>query len=142
MDRYGAPRPYVTGPATVSATGPGVLVGDTTFDLATTGGAGAVWLRSSVGNVGWAVVHVSHAMLGQGQAEVAITDKHKDSVNLEEEIFVRSPSTGEVCLCGPSGGVNLGSDWPTVQAAYAAAGLQIPLVESAELQQRSKDRVH
>jgi hypothetical protein len=51
-------------------------------------------------------------------------------------MFVRNPSTGEICLCGPSGAVNLGTDWAAVLAAYTAAGIQIPLVESADLQQR------
>jgi hypothetical protein len=42
VDRYGAPRPYVQGNVTVSLEGPGVLIGDTTFDFADAGGAGAV----------------------------------------------------------------------------------------------------
>jgi beta-galactosidase len=143
VDRYGAPRPYVTGQAQVSLDGPGALVGDSAFDLADTGGAGAVWLRSTVGGVGHAVVRVSHSTLGQGQAEVIIVNPYQNEVTLEEEMFVRNPTTGEICLCSPSGAVNLGTDWPSVLAAYAAAGAQIPLVESAELQERfSKISAH
>jgi hypothetical protein len=53
-----------------------------------------------------------------------------------EEMFVRNPVTGEICLCGPSGAVNLGNDWPTVEAAYKATGVPLVLVESATLQER------
>ena len=137
VDRYGAPRPYVTGSATVSLTGPGELMGnDTVFNLGDTGGVGAVWIRSTAGATGYATVQVKHGTLGQAEAGVFIVNNEKSSMNLEEEMFVRNPATGEICLCGPSGAVNLGNDWPAVQAAYAAAGAQIPLVESAELQQR------
>jgi beta-galactosidase len=84
VDRYGAPRPHWTSPGpdqdkvTVSLDGPGALVGDKTLYLAGaagqpgTGGSGAVWLRSTAGGVGLAVVRVSHPTLGQGQAEVVI----------------------------------------------------------------------
>jgi beta-galactosidase len=135
VDRYGAPRPYVTGPVDVSLTGPGVLLGDKTFDFGATGGAGAVWLRSAVGAAGQAVVQVRHGALGQAQVSVAITETHA-SANPEGDVFVRNPSTGEVCLCGPSGAVNLANHWPVILAAYTAAGAPVPLVDSAELQQR------
>jgi hypothetical protein len=49
-------------------------------------------------------------------------------------MFVRNPDTGEICLCSPSGAVNLGTDWPAVQTAYSAAGAPLVLVESASLQ--------
>ncbi|HTT88106.1 MAG TPA: glycoside hydrolase family 2 TIM barrel-domain containing protein [Acidimicrobiales bacterium] len=136
VDSYGAPRPYVTGQVEVSLTGPGALVGDTSFDLDATGGVGAVWLRSVLGVTGQATIQVKHATLGQAEASVVVGAKQKSTVNLEEDMFVRNPSTGEVCLCGPSGAVNLGTDWPAIQAAYAAAGAAVPLVESAELQER------
>jgi hypothetical protein len=135
VDQYGSPRPYVTGTAQVSATGPGTIVGDRTFDLAVTGGAGAVWLRSAPGATGLAVVQVTHATLGQGQVQVLITDNQENATYLEEEMFVRDPATGEICLCSPAGAVNLGNDWPTILAAYAAVGVQIPIVNDAALQQ-------
>ncbi len=53
-----------------------------------------------------------------------------------EELFVRNPGTGEICLCTSSGAVNLGDDWPTVEAAYRAAGVPLVLIESATLQER------
>lgn len=133
-DQYGAPRPYLTGTAQVSATGPGIIVGDRTFDLAVTGGAGAVWLRSAPGATGLAMVQVTHATLGQGQVQVLITDNQENAAYLEEEMFVRDPTTGEICLCSPAGAVNLGNEWPTILAAYAAVGVQIPIVNDAALQ--------
>ena len=39
VDRYGAPRPYVTGQVTLEVEGPAVLISDNPFDFAT-GGAG------------------------------------------------------------------------------------------------------
>jgi beta-galactosidase len=135
VDRYGAPRPYVQGNITVSLEGPGVLVGDTEFDFADAGGAGAVWLRSTAGGTGLAVVQVSHPTLGQGQAEVVVmTPTPTTAVDTEEEMFVRNPTTGEICLCSPSGAVNLGNNWPAVVAAYQAAGVPLVVVESAPLQ--------
>jgi hypothetical protein len=53
-----------------------------------------------------------------------------------EDMFVRNPETGEICLCSASGAVNLGDDWPAVVDAYKAAGVPLVLVESASLQQR------
>jgi beta-galactosidase len=138
VDRYGAPRPYVQGNVTVSLEGPGVLVGDTTFDFADAGGSGAVWLRSAAGEVGVAVVRVSHPTLGQGQVEVVMMLPTK-----EVEMFVRDPGSGEICLCSPAGAFNLGNDWPAVQAAYQAAGVPLVLIESATLLARfSKIALH
>jgi len=54
----------------------------------------------------------------------------------EVEMFVRNPSTGEICLCSSSGAVNLGDDWPAIEAAYAAPKVPLVLVESASLQER------
>ena len=57
-----------------------------------------------------------------------------------ETMIVRTPKqitdakknvllAGMICLCSPAGAVNLGDDWPTVQAAYPDE----PLIESGEL---------
>ena len=46
VDRYGAPRPYVTGQVTLDIEGPAVLIGDNPFDFAASGGVGAAWIRS------------------------------------------------------------------------------------------------
>lgn len=70
VDRYGMPRPYVSGVVSLSLDGPGVLVGDTLVDLSETGGSGAVFVRGAAGNPGQLVVHASHPTLGAKQVVV------------------------------------------------------------------------
>jgi beta-galactosidase len=72
VDRYGAPRPYVTGQLALSVEGPGVLVGDNPFDFAAAGGVGAVWIRSLPGQAGTVMVSVSHPSLGRVVARVQV----------------------------------------------------------------------
>jgi beta-galactosidase len=72
VDRYGAPRPYVTGEVALSVSGPAVLVGDNPFDLAPAGGVGAVWIRSLPGSAGMVVVSASHPVLGDAVARVRV----------------------------------------------------------------------
>jgi beta-galactosidase len=72
VDRYGAPRPYVTGPVTIAITGPAVLIGDNPFDFAAAGGAGAVWLRTIRGLTGQVVLSASHPDLGTEETTVHV----------------------------------------------------------------------
>ncbi|HEY2521453.1 MAG TPA: glycoside hydrolase family 2 TIM barrel-domain containing protein [Streptosporangiaceae bacterium] len=72
VDRFGAPRPYVTGPVTLTVDGPGVLVGDNPIDFTATGGAAAVWIRSLPGSPGVVTVRASHATLGQAAAQIKV----------------------------------------------------------------------
>jgi beta-galactosidase len=72
VDRYGAPRPYVTGQVGFEVTGPAVLVGDNPFDFAAAGGAGAVWIRSRPGARGTVTVRASHPTLGDAVARVRV----------------------------------------------------------------------
>jgi beta-galactosidase len=72
VDRYGAPRPYVTGQVVLSLDGPAVLVGDNPFDFAAAGGVGAVWIRSLPGTAGLVVVSASHPVLGDAVARVRV----------------------------------------------------------------------
>ena len=72
VDRYGAPRPYVTGQLALSLNGPAVLVGDNPFDFAAAGGAGAVWIRSLPGSAGTVTVSASHPVLGRAVASVRV----------------------------------------------------------------------
>jgi hypothetical protein len=71
-DRYGAPRPYITGPVTFDIAGPAVLIGDNPFDLTATGGAGAVWIRSLPGSPGMVTVTASHPSLGYASAGIRV----------------------------------------------------------------------
>jgi beta-galactosidase len=72
VDRYGAPRPYVTGQVTLDIDGPAVLVGDNPFDFAAAGGVGAVWLRSLPGSPGPVTVTATHPTLGTAVTSILI----------------------------------------------------------------------
>ena len=72
VDRYGAPRPYVTGQVTLDLDGPAVLIGDNPFDFAAAGGVGAAWLRSLPGSPGPVTVTATHPTLGAAVASVLV----------------------------------------------------------------------
>jgi len=74
VDRYGAPRPYVTGQVTFDIEGPAVLVGDNPFDFAAAGGAAAVWIRSRPGSPGTVTVRASHPGLGRAVTQVRVRE--------------------------------------------------------------------
>ncbi len=74
VDRYGAPRPYVTGQVTLEVEGPAVLIGDNPFDFAAAGGAAAVWIRSRPGSPGTVTVRASHPGLGRAVARVRVRE--------------------------------------------------------------------
>ncbi len=74
-DRFGAPRPYVTGEVTLAVEGPAVLVGDNPFDFAAAGGAGAVWIRSRPGEPGTVTVRASHPGLGQAVTRIRVRNR-------------------------------------------------------------------
>jgi beta-galactosidase len=74
VDRYGAPRPYVTGQVTLEVEGPAVLIGDNPFDFAATAGAGAVWIRSRPGSRGTVTVRASHPSLGSAVASIRVRE--------------------------------------------------------------------
>ncbi len=76
VDRYGAPRPYVTGQVTLNLAGPAGLIGDNPFDFAATGGAGAAWIRSRPGSRGIVTVRASHPTLGSAVASVRVMLSH------------------------------------------------------------------
>jgi beta-galactosidase len=72
LDRYGAPRPYVTGDVVLAVSGPAVLVGDSPFDFAAAGGVGAAWIRSRPGVAGLVSVSASHPSLGDAVVGVRV----------------------------------------------------------------------
>ena len=59
-DEFGNTRPAADGVITVALTGPGKIVGDTTFDLTDSGAVGAVWVRGVPGQHGSVQLTVSH----------------------------------------------------------------------------------
>lgn len=73
VDRYGAPRPYVTGDVNLDLVGPGHLVGETPFAFGTNGGVGAAWIRSVAGRQGTVTLTARHARLGSGKVTVRTT---------------------------------------------------------------------
>lgn len=81
VDRFGAPRPFVEGAVTLAITGPGEIVGDNPFDLAPSGGAGAVWIRAFGGRRGTITVAALHPTLGK--ASVAIRTRVPSGVRAE-----------------------------------------------------------
>jgi beta-galactosidase len=72
VDRFGQPRPYVSGAVTLSVRGPAILIGDNPFPFADTGGAGAVWLRTLRDTPGTITVTASHPTLGKASATLRI----------------------------------------------------------------------
>jgi beta-galactosidase len=76
VDRYGAPRPYVTGQVSLDLDGPAYLIGDNPFDFAAAGGTGAAWLRSLPGRPGPVTVTATHPTLGTAVTSVRL---HKRS---------------------------------------------------------------
>ncbi|GAA0518959.1 glycoside hydrolase family 2 TIM barrel-domain containing protein [Saccharopolyspora spinosporotrichia] len=71
VDEHGAPRAYVSGAVTLELDGPAVLVGSNPFPLADTGGAGAVWLRSTDGT-GTVRLRARHPTLGAAEATLVV----------------------------------------------------------------------
>jgi beta-galactosidase len=72
VDMYGAPRPYAAGTVRITLAGPAVLVGDSTFPFAETGGVGAVWIRSLPDSSGAVTVHAAHPTLGTAAVSIHI----------------------------------------------------------------------
>lgn len=72
VDRYGAPRPYVSGEVTLVCDGPARLIGDNPFPFAQTGGVGAVWLRSVAEEPGQVLLTARHPLLGAATARLAV----------------------------------------------------------------------
>jgi beta-galactosidase len=72
VDKYGAPRLFGGGQVAFAVEGPGVLIGDNPFDLAQSGGAGAVWIQARPGTAGRIRVHARHSKLGQKNEEVNV----------------------------------------------------------------------
>jgi beta-galactosidase len=74
VDRYGAPRPYVTGQVILGVDGPAVLIGDNPFDFTSAGGVGAVWIRSLPGSPGTVTVTASHPTLGSAMVRIRVRE--------------------------------------------------------------------
>ncbi|GAA2801402.1 glycoside hydrolase family 2 protein [Saccharopolyspora taberi] len=71
VDEHGADRPHVSGSVALELTGPAVLIGQNPFPLGETGGAGAVWLRSTDGT-GTVRLRALHPELGVAEANIEV----------------------------------------------------------------------
>jgi beta-galactosidase len=69
-DRFGELRGSVPASVAVELSGPGELIGETPFDLASTGGSGAVWVRSREGEGGTLELRLSHPQYGTATASI------------------------------------------------------------------------
>lgn len=70
VDKFGAPRPFVTGEVTLDLSGPGVIVGDNPFRWDDSGGAGAVWIKTISGRAGRIKVTATHGKLGRKAVQI------------------------------------------------------------------------
>jgi beta-galactosidase len=72
VDRYGAPRPLATGEVRFEIEGPGAVVGDNPFQLADSGGVGAVWIKTAPRSEGRIAVTAAHSALGKKIVEIRV----------------------------------------------------------------------
>lgn len=72
VDKYGSPRWFGKGVASFAVQGPAELVGDSPFNLGTSGGVAAVWVRTVRGRTGRVVCTVRHSLLGMGTASITV----------------------------------------------------------------------
>lgn len=75
-DKFGAPRPFTGGEVHLKIDGPGVIVGDNPFQLAQSGGAGAVWIKTTPGGSGRIHVELSHSALGKKSVVIDVRPWH------------------------------------------------------------------
>jgi beta-galactosidase len=71
-DKFGAPRPFVQGEIAFQIHGPGVIVGNNPFQLADSGGSGAVWIKTAPGGVGKIRIEAAHSLLGRQTVEIEV----------------------------------------------------------------------
>jgi hypothetical protein len=55
-----------------SVNGPGVIVGGNPFQLAASGGVGAVWIKAKPGSAGRIRIEAEHTSLGKKFVEIAV----------------------------------------------------------------------
>ena len=71
-DKYGAPRPFAVGKVDFVITGPGTIVGDNPFNLAESGGAAAIWIKSKTNAPGSIMLQATHENLGSKTVKVSV----------------------------------------------------------------------
>ena len=83
-DKYGSQRLHPSGDITFGISGAGTLVGDNPFPLSDSGGAGAVWVKSSADNYGNIIISATHSSLGTKTVDIRVllTDVEKTTTQL------------------------------------------------------------
>jgi beta-galactosidase len=71
-DKFGAARPLAQGEIHFHIQGPGAIVGDDTFPLKDSGGAGAVWIKGTPGATGQIEIEATHRSLGRYTANIQL----------------------------------------------------------------------
>jgi beta-galactosidase len=71
-DAFGTERAFATGTVTFEVTGAGVLVGDSPFALADSGGVGAVWIKTVPNGSGHIMVKATHSTLGKKSVKIRV----------------------------------------------------------------------
>ena len=72
VDKFGGPRPFVGGEVVLKIEGPGVIVGENPFQLADSGGVGAVWIKTLSDSSGQIRVEGRHALLGRSSVKLNV----------------------------------------------------------------------
>jgi beta-galactosidase len=72
VDKFGAPRLFAAGTVTLTIEGPGVIVGDNPFELAGSGGVGAVWIKAEPASRGRIRISARHSSLGSRSLEINV----------------------------------------------------------------------
>lgn len=72
VDKFGAPRLHGGGTIGFHVRGPAILLGDNPFQLADSGGSGAVWIRTLPGRAGRVRVTATHSTLGSKSLEIRV----------------------------------------------------------------------
>lgn len=72
-DKFGSLRTTGTGEVALTLKGPGIIVGDNPFSLVTSGGVGAVWIKTLPGRTGRITVEAHHPVLGRATATIFVS---------------------------------------------------------------------
>jgi beta-galactosidase len=72
VDKFGAPRAFAGGQVSIHIYGPGVIVGDSSFALAESGGSGAVIVKTIIGRTGKIRVEAEHNLFGVKVVEIDV----------------------------------------------------------------------
>lgn len=72
VDKYGTPRLLAGGEVTFKLTGPGDIVGLNPFQLAETGGVGAIWIKGIHGRSGSVTVDATHSLYGKKSVTINV----------------------------------------------------------------------